>query len=260
MATLADALKDRKSFPDTQEVVIGDMKITLGELRQLQESTGQDVAKQLEAERQRLADQQAEVAKAQNEVVELWTKLQATAGKQPAAPSTSADWTKDPFFAPIAEHLDKNVMAKVNELASNYAQVQKALALGVKYITDTFSEMRYQSLPEDFRKEISYEQAVKQAADKKFLDSGGVPDIRKVYSEWQTPRERKATEERIQKEAYDKAKADLMAQSLPRPSGLPVGAAPSADPNAPHNMKESFNKLKEDPEFLKQLYGLTGQA
>lgn len=263
MATLAEALKDKKGFPDdTKFTSASGFETTLGELRAFQDATGQDVAKQLDAERLKLKAEQDAVSKAQEEVVNLWTKLQEAAGK-PAAKAAAAegtDWRKDPFFQPIAEYLDKDVMSEIKKLSDNYSQVQKALGLGVKYITDVISEQRYQMLPEDFRKEVGYEAAVKTAAEKRYLDAGGVPDVRKVHDEWKSPRERKAEIEKVQKEAYDKARSDLMSSSLARPSGLPVGAAPHADPNAPKNIRESFQRLKEDPEFLAQIYNLTGQA
>lgn len=260
---LAAAIKDKRTYPDALEITLGDgLKLTLGEMRQFQEASGQDVAKGLEAERAKMQEEAQKLAAAQEEVVNMWTRLKEAEAKAaaagPASP-TGTDWTKDPFFAPIAEHIEKNVMAKITELSNNYSQVQKALGLGVKYITDVISEQRYQMTPEDFRKEIGYEAAVKTAAEKKWLDSGGVPDVRKVYDEWKTPRERKAEVEKVQKEAYDKARQDMMSNSLARPGGLPV-APTAADPNAPKSIRESFNRLKEDPEFLNQIYSLTGQA
>jgi hypothetical protein len=259
---LAAAIRDKKTYPDNLQITVGDgLTMTLGEMREYQSASGQDVAKQIEAERNKMAEEQRKLAAAQEEVVNLWTKLQEAAGKTAtAAPvNPTTDWTKDPFFAPVAEHLEKVVMSKINELNNNYSQIQKALGLGVKYITDTVSEQRYAMLPEDFRKETPYEAAVRTAAEKKFLDSGGVPDVRKVYDEWRTPRERKAEAEKIQKEAYDKARQDLLSSSLARPSGMPVApAAPEA--NGPKNLRDSFNRLKEDPEFLSQIYNLTGQA
>jgi hypothetical protein len=259
--SLADAIKDKRTYPDNMEIAMGDgLKMTLGELRQFQEATGQDVAKSLEAERNRLAEEQQKLMKGQEELVNLWTQLEAAKNKQPEpAKNNTQDWTKDPFFAPVAEYLKANVESQISKQQEQIAQFQKALGLGVKYITDTFSEMRYGSLPEEFRKETPYEQAVKLAAEKRYLDAGGVPDVRKVYEEWQTPRQRKAEAERIQKEAYDKARADLMSNQLARPSGVPVQSAPP-DPNAPKNIRESFQRLKEDPEFLNQIYNLTGQA
>jgi hypothetical protein len=263
MATLSDALKDKKGFPDAQEVAIGDgLKITLGELRAYQEATGQDVAKQLSAEREKMAEEQLKLTKAQEEVVNLWTSLQEAKNKQPkSAPAEGTDWTTDPFFAPIAKYLKDNVESTQAKQQEQISQFQKALGLGVKYITDTFSEMRYQSLPEEFRKEVGYDVAVKTAAEKRYLDSGGVPDIRKVYQEWQSPRQQKAEIEKVRKEAFEQARNEVMANQLSRPSGLPTGSAPAtADPNAPHTIRESFNRLKSDPEFLKQIYDLTGQA
>lgn len=262
MATLADAIKDRKNFSDDTEFTAQNgFKTTLGELRAFQDATGQDVAKELEAERAKLVAEQQVVAKAQEEVVNLWTKLQEAAGKQPPVRTEPVtDWTVDPFFAPVAKYLKDNIESQVTKQAEQISQFQKALGLGVKYITDVISEQRYAMLPEDFRKETPYDAAVKSAADKRYLDAGGVPDVRKVYDEWQSPRKQKAEIERVQKEAYDKARSDLMANSLARPSGMPVGVAPQNDPNAPKNMRESFNRLKEDPDFLAQVYNLTGQA
>lgn len=263
MATLSEALKDKKGFPDAMEVAVGDgLKMTLGELRQFQDATGQDVARQLQSEREKITAEQAQIARAQEEVVALWTKLQEASGKQQQQQTTTQqqaqDWTKDPLFAPIAEHLKATYDPQLKQVADQIANFQKALGLGVKYIADTFTEMRYQSLPEDFRKETPYEAAVKTAAEKKYLDSGGVPDIRKVYDEWRTPREQKAAEKRIEDKAYEKARADLMSSGLARPSGMPSGAAQTQDPNAPKTIRESFQRLKEDPEFLNQIYNLTG--
>lgn len=262
MATLAEAIKDKKNYSDdTKFRSENGFETTLGELRAFQAATGQDVAKAIETEKAKMAEEQQKLTAAQEEVLKLWTQLQAakeTAKPEPVTTTTN-DWTKDPFFAPVAEYLKSNVETSIAKQAEQIAQFQKALGLGVKYITDVISEQRYQMLPEDFRKEVGYDVAIKTAADKKYLDSGGVPDVRKVHDEWKTPRERKATEERIHKEAYDKARQDLMTNSLARPSGIPVAPA-SPDANAPKTIRESFNRLKEDPEFLNQIYNLTGQA
>lgn len=262
MATLAEALKDKKGFPDAQEVDLGNgTKLTLGELRGYQEATGQDVAKQLEAERNKLKEEQAAVTKAQEEVVNLWTKLQEA---KPAAKvvEPGSDWTKDPFFAPIADYLKTGVEAQQAKQAEQITQFQKALGLGVKYITDTLSEMRYAQLPEEFRKETPYDAAVRSANEKKFLDSGGVPDVRKVYEEWQTPRARKAETEKMREEIRTEERQRALQASLPRPGGLPTGTGTGApDPNAPKNVRESFARLKEDPAFLEMIYGMgSGQA
>ncbi|MBO0887945.1 hypothetical protein J2P12_02480 [Candidatus Bathyarchaeota archaeon] len=265
MATLAEALKDRKNYSDdTKFRSENGFETTLGELRAFQEATGRDVAKELEAERAKMAEEQKKLAAGQEEIVRMWTELQAAQERlkgQTTQQSTQAtDWTKDPFFAPVAEYLRDKVESQVAKQAEQIANFQKALGLGVKYITDVISEQRYAMLPEDFRKETPYEAAVRTAAEKKFLDSGGIPDVRKVYDEWQSPRQKKAELERIQKEAYEKARADVMSSQLARPSGMPVSAQPQHDPNAPKNIRESFQRLKEDPEFLNQIYNLTGQA
>jgi len=262
MATLAEAIKDRKNFSDdTKFTAQNGFETTLGELRAFQDATGQDVAKAIEAERTKLVADQKQLAQNQEEVVRLWTQLkaaeEAAAGAKPSA-SAAQDWTTDPFFAPVAQYLKEKVESQVAKQAEQIAQFQKALGLGVKYITDVISEQRYQMLPEDFRKETPYEKAIAAAAEKKYLDSGGVPDVRKVYENWESPRKQKAEIERVQKEAYDKARADLMSSQLSRPSGMPV-APEQKDANAPKTIRESFQRLKEDPEFLNQIYSLTGQ-
>lgn len=259
---LKSALADRKTYPDTMEVVVGDgLKISLGEMRAFQEASGRDLAASLDAEKARIAEEQKKLLAGQEELVKLWTQLEAAKNATPAPAAAANDWRKDPFFAPVAEYLQSNIEATIKQQADQIKQFQNAFALGVKYIADNFSEMRYNSLPEDFRKEVGYDAAVKTAAEKKFLDSGGVPDIRKVYQEWQTPRERKAEAERISKEAYDKARQELMANQLSRPSGMPVAPAAQNDPNAPKTIRESFQRLKEDPSFQDMIYGLTtGQA
>ncbi len=263
MATLAEAIKDRKNFSDdTKFTAQNGFETTLGELRAFQDATGKDVAAAIEAEKTKMAEEQRKLTAAQEEVLNLYNNLQEAAGKQQAAPvaTSTSDWTTDPFFQPIAKYLKENVEASVAKQAEQIAQFQKALGLGVKYITDTFSEMRYSAMPEEFRKEIGYDAAVKTAAENKYLDSGGVPDVRKVYDEWRTPRERKAEADKIREEAYSKARQDLLSSNLARPSGMPMGVAPTVDPNAPKTIRESFNRLKEDPEFINQIYALTGQG
>src|SRR5215469_11010288 len=256
---LSAAIKDKRNYPDDMEIQFGANTVRVGDLRAFQEATGQDVAKQLEAERAKIVEEQKRIAAAQEEVVNLWTKLQTAteAASKPAPVASTSDWTKDPFFAPVADYLRDNVEKTMKQQAEQIAQFQKALGLGVKYITDVISEQRYAMLPDDFRKEVGYDVAVKQAAEKRWLDSGGVPDVRKAYDEWHAPRQRKAEAEKIQKEAYDKARADLMSSQLSRPWGMPV-APPQDDPNKPKTIRESFNRLKEDPEFLNQIYNLTG--
>jgi hypothetical protein len=244
MASLKEALADKKGFPDAQEVDLGNgTKMTLGELRQYQDASGQDVIKQLEAERTKLNEEQRAVAKAQEEVVQLWTKLQESANKQPTRtdPTPGSDWTKDPFFAPISEYLKTNVEASISKQAEQISQFQKALGLGVKYITDTFSEMRYNALPEEFRKETPYDTAVRSANEKKFLDSGGVPDVRKVYDEWNAPRSRKAELEKMRSEIQVEERQKVLQSSMPRPGGMPTGTTGAPDPNAPKNVRESFS-------------------
>lgn len=262
MASLAEILKDKKSFPDEMKFALGNgVDMTLGELRSYQDASGQDVARAIEVERAKLAEEQKVLAAAQQEVVDIWTKLEAQRNQlatTPTSPTTPTDWTTDPFFQPVAKYLKEGPEAQIHKLNEQVANFQKALGLGVKYIADVISEQRYSLLPEDFRKEVGYDIAVKQAAEKKFVDQGGVPDVRKIYDEWKTPRQRKAEEERIRADAYEKARTDLMSSSLARPSGVPVGAPPVADPNAPKTLRESFQRLKEDPEFLRTIYSLTG--
>src|ERR1700757_3156642 len=109
--SLSDAIKDKKTYPDSIEIAVGDgLKMTLGELRQFQEATGQDVAKQLEAERNKMAEEQKKLVAAQEEVVNLWTNLQAKMN-QPTQPvvTNTQDWTKDPFFQPVADYLKANI-------------------------------------------------------------------------------------------------------------------------------------------------------
>src|SRR5208337_1048724 len=126
MATLGDAIRDKKGFPDAQEIAIGDLKITLGELRAFQDASGQDVAKQLEADRVKLKAEQEQIARAQEEVVALWTKLQDAAARPPARTAEpAADWTADPLFAPVAKYLKDNIESAQAKQAEQISQFQK---------------------------------------------------------------------------------------------------------------------------------------
>ena len=264
MASLAEILKDKKSWPDDMKFALGNgVDMTLGELRAFEDASGQDVAKTLEAERAKLADEQKQLTAAQEEVVKLWTALNA----QPSTPAAKTpvaanDWSTDPFFAPIATAFKSQQDAndkRFGEQSEQVKQFQKALGLGVKYISDVISEMRYGQLPVDFRKSVGYADAIKQAADRKMVDAGGVPDVRKVYDEWESPRRRDAELKKVKEEAYEKARTEVMQSALARPSGVPSGG-PVADANAPKTIRDSFQRLKEDPEFLNQIYNLTGQS
>lgn len=241
-----ELIANKQKYPDSMEVPFGDAKFTLGELRAHEAATGESVAKQmadLEKQRKQLEDAQAQV-------VEVWTKLEADKNKaasaQPAAPS---DWRSDPFFAPLTKDYAA-LEAQVKQAADNYANVQKALAAGVKYIVDRFVDYDYRSLPEDFRKETPLEQAVRIAQERKYLDAGGVPDVRKAYQEWAAPR----NEERIRKEAYDKARADLERDQRTekivamKPGFVGTTQTPGAPPSK--DFSEALAKAFNDPEIV----------
>ena len=270
MAGLSEILKDKKNWPDDTKFALGNgIDMTIGELRAYQDATGADVAKALEAERakvleeqQRIQDEQVKLAAGQEEVVKLWQTLQEAQAKIPKAAAVPAglDWREDPFFAPVAKYMKDTVEAAQAKQAQDIENFRKALGLGVKYISDVISEQRYAMLPEDFRKAIDYNAALKTAAERRYLDTGGVPDVRRVYDEWESPRRREAELKKVREETYEKARNELMSSALARPSGVPMGVEPPADPNAPKTLRDSFNRLKQDPEFNKMIYGLTGEG
>ena len=101
--------KIRRTSRNAQEVSIGDgLKITLGELRVIPGGHwARRLAQQLDAERTRIADEQAKLATAGGSRQACGHSSKRLKGKlrqkRPPKPSDpSADWTKDPFFAPIA--------------------------------------------------------------------------------------------------------------------------------------------------------------
>ena len=70
MADFEAILKNKKDFPDEMKFAIGNgIDMSLGELRAFQEASGQNLARSLEAERQKMADEKKQLAAAQEEVV-----------------------------------------------------------------------------------------------------------------------------------------------------------------------------------------------
>lgn len=253
MPELNDLIRDKQKYPDNLEIPVGEAKFTLGQLRAHQEATGQSVQQQLaEIEKERAA-----LGKAQEQVVELWTKVQAerTTVPEKTAPQATTDWRTDPFFAPLAKDYG-NVEGQLKVLNDNYGKVQQAMAAAVKYVADRFIENEYRSLPEDFRKETPLDKAVREAQEKKYFDQGGVPAVSRVYEEWARPR----TEDRIRKEAYDKARADVERESaaakvVSMKPGF-VGASPGGEGKPPSkDFSEALSKAFQDPEILAGIAG-----
>jgi len=244
-----------KNIPDSTEVTLGDAKFTLGQLREYQKASGQDIAKLNEdLNKERVRAQAAEDA-----AIKVWQQLEALRGAPPTPnPAPPQSVLDDPLFSPVTKYYDPKLASYDQRMTGYEKQVkdfQNALAQGVRYIVDTFSEMRYQSLPEDFRKDTPYEKAVQLATEQKYLDRGGVPDIRKVYDAWEAPRAEKRARDKMRAEVEAEFSKKQRESLLPRPGNLP-GMPPPQDANAPRNIRQAFAQAKSDPEVLEALYGM----
>jgi hypothetical protein len=252
MPDLNEILKDKKQYPDAMELQIGAATMTVGQLRAHEEATGQSIQSQL-AE---VAAQKAELARAQEEVVKVWTDMNANRPAPVSEPqrSQTMNWREDPFFAPVAKDYG-TLEGQLKQVNEQYGNVQKAIAAAVKYVADRFIENDYRSLPEDFRKETPLEKAVRSAQEAKYFDAGGLPAINRVYEEWARPR----TEERIRKEAYDKARKDVELESR---QAAVVSMKPgfvgqtTSQAKAPHkDFSEALATAFNDPEIVAGLAG-----
>jgi len=253
MPDLNEILKDKKGYPDAMELQIGAATMTVGQLRAHEEATGQSIQSQL-AE---VAAQKAELAKAQEQVVQLWTDMNANRPAPAAEPTRSQtmNWREDPFFAPVAKDYS-SIEGQLKQLNDNYGKVQQAIASAVKYVADRFIENDYRSLPEDFRKETPLEKAVRTAQEAKYFDQGGLPAVNRVYEEWARPR----TEERIRKEAYDKARKDVeletrQAAVVSMKPGFVGQTTTTANKPAHKDFSEALSHAFQDPEIVAGLAG-----
>lgn len=250
--TLEEILKDRKTYPDDSKVPFGETTFTLGELRAIQDA-GVNLTSTLKEEQEKRKV-------AEDTLLSTWQELQglkSRGNEPPAKVENIDDWRKDPLFAPLAKDFE-GVQTKLGGFEKSIDEKNAMLLNAIKYLSTRALRSDYLILPEEFRKEVTFEQAVKTALEKGYKDLGNMPAVDRVFAEWEAPHAEQKKKAEWRKEWEKEQKDKQAAAMIPRP-GASVGQG-APDPNAPKNIKEAIARAKSDPEILELIYGTKGTA
>ena len=256
-----------KAIADNTEVVIGNEKVTIGELRAFDAEQSGKVSAELDrATRMQQALEKDQVAAA-SLLAELATANNnppANPGVPSAAPSTP-DYMSDPILRPLAEQV-KAALDGINSLKQSLTTEITGLRTTVQtaassYINDDWKR-NFDGMPErsdpvvkDIVSKVSLRDALKYAGDHKIVDHRGVPDpveaTRRITEGDRLAAIRAHEREEGKREGIDLGRKQLAAE-MPKPGVL--GRRAVQPPSK--NMDEAISKLAEDPEMQSQLAGL----
>ena len=224
MATIEELINDSK-LADDQEILVGEQKFKLGDIR----SVGRARMGEVEKQRQQLEADRSRVNKLAEDALTLWQTLQIDPPKnQPAQPEDEFDFPDNPQLSKIGKALKKKLedMATAQAKADKQQEeLRKALAQGFQYVVTNTYEDRWNKLA-DKPSDKSWKDYLKVAQDNKIVDQWGLPDPIKAYED--STREQRL--EAAKKAEYERGKAEAMKSqppAMPRPGT--AGASRSSD-------------------------------
>lgn len=231
-----DILADPQKYPDG--LVInpqdGSQPFSLGEMRQF-------VSEQFR-------EREARLQQAQNEVVEMYQKVQQGQG-QPApgaapAPVDLSDFKKDPYLGPWVSDYERRA-TELSELKAQLAAIQKQnLEMATEYVEDRIGR-DFSSLG---TKDYTREQVLKYAMDNKIVNARGLPDLKKAFDRLDEPKRL----ERMQAEAMKKGEQEALTKNAMRALGPKAPRTPlpqTADRATNSNLRpfSGSEKFKNSP-------------
>ena len=247
--TLEEILTNTEAYPDTLELTVADgVKLPLSQIRHAVLAE-----RKMKAE---IAAQQAELARASEEVVKLYQQAMA-AQAAPAATGPSAQDTAvaaDEYLAPVLKRLEKLEGGYTELSEKKITQLAQAMKQAVEqYMYDRY-EQQFESLPER-PQDLTLESLIAKAAQDKYVDRFNRPDIRRAYNEIHGP---KLQERRIKEEAekaYQRGKDEALAEAR-RNQALgraPRGVAGKAAEKRPASLAEAAEFARADTSLAAQL-------
>lgn len=227
--TLEELIADAK-VNDEMELVFGDSKFKLGDLRAHQKTS-----------EQRLQGELAKITAKQNELNQLATQAAELIEKykNPPAPAAPAagdiDFDTDPLFSPFVQKKMKPLEAKLTEFDTAIKAVQQSIADSAKFLLHDYYDRRWNSIPETKRpKDKGWKDYLRVAGEKRILNEFGLPDPVEAFNREVVPQEIQAREqENAQlKQKVTELEKQLSMPRMPRPgaSGAPKEKAKEEKP------------------------------
>jgi len=277
--TWKEILSDKANFADDVQVTINGEAVTIGQLRAHDAAHGGETATLLQARETEIASREARTAAAQQKLADIMeavakstgmtfdqivsgdtaaaqaaaAKFRAAAGAAgiTATPSGEIDWATDPIYKPINDRYAPLVQAADG--------LQKAMRAGATVMQNDRARMAWLEFKLDnpeAAKKLKYDDAVKLAVDKGYLDEVGFPNVRKALEDLAAPGMSAARDEENKKKWTEEGAAAERARmfgAASKPGGM--GTAGVEFEPTPANGKvptiaEALNKAMTDPAVM----------
>jgi len=251
---LEELLTNREAYPDDREVVIGEQKVTLKELRDRLIPKGEFTrATQRAAELERLARQRdEELRQAQLSLAQVLQARENAGQQTPTTPSGEVDWQvlqNDPLLRPLVQRLE--AAQRVAEAAAKrLEQAEARLAQHEQtYIADRYLQT-LERLAQD-HPNLDRQQVLAKAAEigQQWQQYG--PDLRHVVTLLTHEDAVKQAREQGYHEGLSKGKEEARLPYLPGTTRAPVAPQPSPF----QSLDELEDAAARDPDILRQFYG-----
>lgn len=254
--TLKEIIADSQNYPDNTTLKIGNDEINLGEMRSLSASERQAVEAELvrATESRNRADEQLRKAmELSTTAADLKAKLEAAPLNQP----TPDQYDTDPFYAPVRERMTK----LERQYADTIKKLQDQVELANKSLTNASvvwykreSQREFDSYPYKdkawFPKDRKVDDLIKYAAERRLLDSDGLPSVRAALDDiTREPREKELETSKYE-EGVRAGEQRAMASNLQRPT---MGIVPPQPKDPPKDFREIAQRAYANPEIQKEV-------
>jgi len=241
---------------DDVEVVIGDQKVRLGDLRSYAKAKADAEAaarRELEVKGREYADAKAKAEKLAKDSLALFeesTKNIAERNRTAEARTGDIDWDTDPVYSPVHKRFLTEA-EKMTKLEAEIKALKEALGAGFKFVTEDYNERRWNALPKDIRpKDKTWRDFLADAEKQNIRDSHGLFDPVEAFNR-ATAAERRTAELKAAEERGAKAAEERLRQAqLTRPGGTPQVPRPGDKPKF-KDLNEAMAAAAQDPEILR---------
>lgn len=241
-----DLVSDRKTYPDDTKLTLSDgTEVTLGQIRggymkdaDYRRKTS-DLARMREEFDRERAEKEAALLEAEARLQELARQI-ITANPASTSEDVSAALAQDPVAQKLA--------AKIEQLESALKPMAEALVT----LDQRLKQGAMEYMVDQHRKALAYLKSKDPELDEaelvRYAKANGIARLDYAYKLMKHDEliaaERKKAAEEAEKRAYEKAKRELSAPTIP------VRRTPSAAPDAPKSLDEAFERALRDEEVI----------
>src|SRR5438128_5878689 len=241
MATLADVVADRKTYPDTLTYEKDGLTFSLKDLREgfLPKAEMTKLTERAAAEKKHLEGQLSQVQEEYQRAITAVTALQARAKQGDAPPDELQAYLDDPAFAPLAK-LAKGLQARIEELDRRTKDHE----------TTWWAQQHLNTIQslKDQDKELDPQELLQ------FAKGRNLTNLADAYRLKNYERDLARAAKDAEAKGYEKGKKEAALPVVPS-----VGRRPSSPPpEAPKSFEEAKQRALEDPEIHQLFSGEMG--